>query len=96
MAPSQVSATLDCKKIRADGYTFDLSKLDGPHSVVTSKYNYAADTHINTTYTVDICKPLKKSGKKAPKEECPNGTRGECELVSVATATETDENPKSE
>ncbi|TQS31996.1 hypothetical protein Golomagni_07706, partial [Golovinomyces magnicellulatus] len=75
LAPSQGLATLECGKIRADSYTFDLSKLGGPHSVVTSKLNYAADTHVNTTYTVDICKPLKKSGKKSPTEECPNGTR---------------------
>lgn len=67
---------LDCKKIVIEGQKFDLSKLGGPHSVVTSKWEDLAQTHFNTTYTVDVCQPLKKSGKSKKGEECPNGTRG--------------------
>ena len=67
---------LACEKIRVDGVNFDLSKLGGPHSVVTSRWDSLAETHHNTTYTVDVCKPLKKSGKSKKGEECPNGTRG--------------------
>ena len=70
-APSY--AMLDCKKIVADGHTFNLDKLSGPHSVVTSKYSSSAETFHNTTYTLDVCKPLKKGGKD---KSCPNGTRG--------------------
>lgn len=66
------NAMLDCSKIRADKYNFDLSKLGGPHSVVTSRWDPDAQVNHNTTFTVDICKPLKKDGKK----KCPNGTRG--------------------
>lgn len=66
----------DCKKLRVDGHTFDLGSLGGPHSVVTTRWESSAQAHFNTTYTVDICKPLKKSGKAKKKEECPNGTRG--------------------
>jgi len=78
-APVFAAETLDCGKIRADGHTFDLSKLGGPHSVVTTRYRPNPPEHYNTTYTLDICKPLKKSGgKKSP--ECPNGTRGALRL----------------
>lgn len=64
---------LDCKKIVADGHTFNLEKLSGPHSVVTSKYSSLSDAYHNTTYTLDVCQPLKKKGKD---KSCPNGTRG--------------------
>merc|ERR1712000_711808 len=63
------------KKIVIEGQKFDLSKLGGPHSVVTSRFEDLAQTHFNTTYTVDVCQPLKKSGKSEKSEECPNGTR---------------------
>ncbi|CAF3478966.1 type II membrane protein [Fusarium graminearum] len=72
-APVFSAETLDCGKIRADGHTFDLSKLGGPHSVVTTRYKPNPAGHYNTTYTLDVCKPLKKSG--GSKSECPNGTR---------------------
>lgn len=74
-APAYAAETLDCAKIRADGHTFDLSKLGGPHSIVTTRLVPNPPEHYNTTYTLDICKPLKKSGDNKP-GECPNGTRG--------------------
>ncbi|KAG4295055.1 hypothetical protein FPRO06_01639 [Fusarium proliferatum] len=73
-APVFAAETLDCGKIRADGHTFDLSKLGGPHSVLTTRFKPSPPEHYNTTYTLDICKPLKKKGGKKD-EECPNGTR---------------------
>lgn len=76
LAPMHAASMLSCDKIRVDGYNFDLSPLGGPHSVVTSRFESSTDAHQNTTYTVDICQPLKKSGKAKSKEECPNGTRG--------------------
>lgn len=69
-------ALLHCENILIDGYKFNLEKLKGPHSVVTSKYDSMTHTYHNTTYTLDVCGPLKKSGKSKSKEECPNGTRG--------------------
>ncbi|KAL2205143.1 hypothetical protein CC79DRAFT_980805 [Sarocladium strictum] len=68
------AASLDCEKIRTDGHTFNLKPLGGPHSVVTSRWEPSSETHYNTTYTIDICQPLKKSGKAKKTEECPNGT----------------------
>lgn len=76
VAPVFGASTLTCENIRADGHTFDLSKLKGPHSVVTTRFEASPPEHYNTTYTLDICGPLKKSGKGSKDEECPNGTRG--------------------
>lgn len=73
LGPSETLAMLDCNKIKADGYMFNFGELKGPHSVVTSSYESGSGTYHNTTYTVDICNPLKKSDKG---KECPNGTRG--------------------
>ncbi|XP_044723892.1 autophagy-related protein [Hirsutella rhossiliensis] len=75
VAPLRSVAMLRCDNVRVDGHSFDLSQLGGPHSVVTSRYESIPDTHHNFTYTLDICKPLKKSGKVKKTEECPNGTR---------------------
>ncbi|PHH90019.1 hypothetical protein CDD83_4703 [Cordyceps sp. RAO-2017] len=75
LAPLRTSAMLRCENVRVDGHSYDLSQLSGPRSVVTSLYESIPDVYHNTTYTVDICKPLKKSGKAKKTEECPNGTR---------------------
>ncbi|KOS22400.1 Autophagy-related protein 27 [Escovopsis weberi] len=75
LGPLQAAALLDCKKVRVDGHNFDISALGGPHSVVTSRFEPSTNAHQNTTYTVDVCQPLKKSGKGKGKEDCPNGTR---------------------
>lgn len=75
LAPLRGWAMLRCDNIFVDGRSFDLSQLGGPHSVVTSRYESLPSAYQNTTYTLDICKPLKKSGKVDAKEECPNGTR---------------------
>ncbi|KAF4589792.1 Autophagy-like protein 27 [Ophiocordyceps camponoti-floridani] len=75
LAPLRGVAMLRCENVRVDGHSFDLSQLGGPHSVVTSRYESIPDAHHNTTYTLDICKPLKKSGTVKKTEECPNGTR---------------------
>ncbi|KAM0480322.1 hypothetical protein ACHAPX_004153 [Trichoderma viride] len=75
LAPLNAAAMLSCNKIRVDEHNFDLSPLGGPHSVVTSRFEASTNAHYNTTWTVDICQPLKKSGKAKTKDECPNGTR---------------------
>lgn len=68
------AAMLRCDHIQADGQKFDLSRLGGPHSVVTSRI-IDGDTH-NTTYTVDICRALKKSSDVKKDKQCPNFSRG--------------------
>ena len=78
--PAAAFSTLDCKKIRVDEQNFDLSKLGGAHSMVTTKYEASADAHTNTTYTLDVCYPLKKTGDAKKTEQCPNGTKGMYEV----------------
>ncbi|KAI0179921.1 autophagy-related protein 27 [Hypoxylon sp. FL1284] len=67
------ASMLRCDHIQADSQKFDLSPLGGPHSVVTS-HTIGEVTH-NTTYTVDICRALRKSKGAKKDEECPNNTR---------------------
>ncbi|KAL1302726.1 hypothetical protein AAFC00_003080 [Neodothiora populina] len=74
LLPALVSAvTLDCKHIRVDGQSFDLSELGGPRSV--SLIEETPPSLTNTTFTVDICNPLQRT-KGVPKaDECAGGTR---------------------
>lgn len=73
LAPA--AAMLDCRRIVADGHEFDLSKLEGAHSVIISE---RVDGRLhNTTFTTDICRPLKRKGDVKPEDQCPLGTRGE-------------------
>ncbi|ROT35200.1 hypothetical protein SODALDRAFT_329385 [Sodiomyces alkalinus F11] len=73
LAPLPTSGMLQCDHIRVGDVDFNLSKLGGPHSVVTSKWH--PPTYTNTSYTIDICKPLKRKGDVKKGDECPNGTR---------------------
>lgn len=75
VAPVYGANSFACEKISVGGHNFDLSKLGGPHSVVTTRFEASPPEHYNTTYTLDICKPLKKSGKGSKDEQCPDGTR---------------------
>ncbi len=74
--PALIAAVgnLDCGNIVTDGKPWDLSKLGGPRSVMTS--HETPPTIHNTTYTIDICRPLKRSGEVEKGYECPGGTRG--------------------
>lgn len=74
LAPLPVATMFNCDQVVSDGQQFNLKALGGPHSVVTSKV--IGDRIHNTTYTVDICAPLKKKGSTKKSDQCPNGTRG--------------------
>ena len=74
MLPQQAAAMFQCDHVVVDNQKFDLSALDGAHSVVMSRDEGAS--FLNTTYTVDICRPLKKKGDVPKDQECPNGSRG--------------------
>lgn len=73
LLPAAISAvTFDCKQIVSDGQHFNFGSLGGPKEV-----NYQQRTPpsiTNTTYTIDICAPLKKTKGKS-KEQCETGTR---------------------
>ncbi|KAL8783422.1 MAG: hypothetical protein Q9213_004622, partial [Squamulea squamosa] len=67
--------SFDCTNIRDNKQSFDISALGNPISVMTSEDHSPSPTMTNTTFTIDICKPLRKA-KGIPKEEdCHTGTR---------------------
>ena len=70
---SSVASTYDCKQIRIDGKSFDLSALSGPHSIWHTTPH--PPRTINTTYTLDICRPLQRTKGVPKKDECPGLTR---------------------
>ena len=76
LAP-QTGSALDCGAILVEKQKFNLKSLGGPHSVVTSQWYSISEKHLNTTYTLDLCAPLKKSGDTDKHHQCPVGTRGE-------------------
>ena len=72
------AVTLDCSDIRDDNQSWNLKPLGGPHAVKS------VDSHppveVETTFTIDICRPLKVPKKEIEEEYCPNGTRSRCDL----------------
>jgi hypothetical protein len=71
----ETRGNIGCDNIVAGGKSWDLSGLGGPKSALYSDGD--GPSWKNVTYTVDICKPLRRSGKVAKEKECPHGTRGE-------------------
>ncbi|EMC92192.1 hypothetical protein BAUCODRAFT_38217 [Baudoinia panamericana UAMH 10762] len=73
LLPASITAvTLDCRHIRIDEKDFDLSELTGPKTVHWQQWQPPSIS--NLTFTIDLCKPLKRS-KGAGSDECPTGTR---------------------
>ena len=68
---SAAAGNLPCDHIRVGGKSFNLEELGGARSIMHHYENH------NTTFTVDICKPLGKVKNAPAEEQCPNGTRGE-------------------
>lgn len=74
------SVTLDCSKIVAESVKWDISKLAGPRQVHELVRQGSQKNVIrNTTYTIDLCKPL----KKVDEDSCPLDTRSESALHSA-------------
>jgi hypothetical protein len=65
--------TPGCEHIRIGGKKFDLHKIGGPHSISTHDESHPPAMH-NTTWTVDICQPLRKDKKLPSADQCPSGT----------------------
>lgn len=78
---SAADGSFDCHNIRKDKVPFDFSSLAGPRSVMVSDPSKSA-TFLNTTYTIDICRPLKRASDIPKDHQCPHGTRGECKLLA--------------
>jgi len=75
LLPACIQAvTLDCAQIIDDDVKFNLEKLGGPKTVHKLEYQATPPTTLNTTFTLDICKPLvDKDAKKG--EKCDTGSR---------------------
>ena len=64
--------------------SWDLSALDGPHSLYTiHKHD---PTYSNTTFTLNFCRPLKKSPDTPKNEDCWNNARGKALSLNSALA----------
>ncbi|RDL35461.1 Mannose 6-phosphate receptor [Venustampulla echinocandica] len=75
LLPSLTAAVgnIDCNHVRVDGIGFTFKELGGPRSAQHSFDR--GQSFLNTTYTIDICRPLKKSSGSDPKAKCPSFTR---------------------
>ncbi|AEO71079.1 f0aebb9f-fe66-4fb9-8423-0b932b7a3669 [Thermothielavioides terrestris] len=72
-AGTAAATALACDRLEVDGHAYNLQPLAGPHSVVT--HEYTRPTYHNTTYTIDLCGPLRRKGDVPAEERCPDGTR---------------------
>ncbi|KAK2865478.1 hypothetical protein FQN49_003532 [Arthroderma sp. PD_2] len=84
---SFASAELDCSHIKVDGVSWDLSKLGGAHALSETTGHGV----FNTTYSLDICKPLTKSMCKKGTYVCAvrnitdvNGVERTSDVIEIA------------
>ncbi|KAK4167322.1 autophagy-related protein 27 [Cladorrhinum sp. PSN259] len=73
LSTASAATPFSCDSVKVGDRTFDFKPLAGPHTVVT--HEYVPPTYHNTTYTVDLCAPLKRKDKVTKEEACPDGTR---------------------
>jgi autophagy-related protein 27 len=74
LLPVCISAvTLDCEHIRIDKRDFNLKPLAGPKTVHWQQW--LPPTISNTTFTIDLCDPIKRKSDVEKAEQCPTGTR---------------------
>lgn len=76
MLPAMVlgAITLDCEHIKVNDKSFDLTPLAGPHQI---KYSEEVGQSVReSSYTIDLCRPLGKVKGLPSEEQCPSGTRG--------------------
>jgi len=73
---ASANVPLRCDHVQADGAGFTFKPLGGPRSVLHSVENSASWT--NTTYTIDLCVPLKRKSDVPDDQKCPGGTQ--CKL----------------
>ena len=66
----------DCNRVVLDNGNakYDFHELGGARAVMHGFDNI--QSWKNTTYTLDLCRPLGKARNRPKGEQCPNGTRG--------------------
>jgi hypothetical protein len=70
------AGNIDCSKVIVKESHFNLETLGGARSIMHGVEEGPSST--NTTYTIDICKPLGKAKHVDPEDQCPHGTRRKC------------------
>ena len=75
LLPATVSAvgSLDCSRIQVNKQPFNLEKLGGPKTVHDVRWE--APSIQNTTFTLDLCNPLKRDPDARKGEDCLTGSR---------------------
>jgi len=71
---SAADGSFDCGRLVKDRVKFDFKSLSGARSVMISDSSKSV-SYLNTTYTVDICRPLKRVEDVPAEKQCPHGTR---------------------
>ncbi|KAJ9504170.1 type II membrane protein [Exophiala xenobiotica] len=74
LAQLSAAASIDCEHIRIGGKKFDVSKLAGRHNVTVHDTS-RPPAEYNTTWSLDLCAPLKKIDGVPDANQCPFGTR---------------------
>ncbi|MCJ1303471.1 hypothetical protein MMC08_006281, partial [Hypocenomyce scalaris] len=76
LLPSVSNAvSIDCSHVLVDGVSFNLETLGGPKHVYDVRRLEDPPKTINTTYTIDVCRPLTRSKGVPKEEECMSGTQ---------------------
>lgn len=73
LLPTLGSASDVCE-FGLDKKTFNLHPLEKPHSVVWVENLYPPTIKTKTTFTIDLCRPLRKLKGVPAEEQCPSGT----------------------
>ncbi|KIW18822.1 hypothetical protein PV08_03111 [Exophiala spinifera] len=74
LAQLSAAASIDCENIVVDGKKFDISKLAGRHAITVHDTS-RPPAEYNTTWSIDLCAPLKKIDGVLDADQCPMGTR---------------------
>jgi hypothetical protein len=81
LAQLSAAASIDCEHIRIGGKKFDVSNLAGRHNVTVHDTS-RPPAEYNTTWSLDLCAPLKKIDGVPDANQCPFGTRGRVIIYS--------------
>lgn len=72
-----------CNQVVVDHHNFNLEELGGARYVVHGIDE--GPSYRNTTYAIDICKPLGKVKDVKSENQCPHGTRGKSSRTTAHT-----------
>ena len=76
------AVTFDCDHVRVDGRSYNFNSIRGPHSVLVVDDGHPPAV-TNTTWTVDMCAPLKENKDVPVEDTCPKGTRSKSSIFHL-------------